>query len=59
MIGNLLEAGDVLRPTDVYESTSGDWEPCPCPGLPIGEGVATRWVRPAPVVAFADGPEDA
>ena len=45
--GHLLEPGDVLESTDLMESSSGVWEPCPCPGLKLQKGVATRWVRPA------------
>ena len=44
--GRKLEAGEVLEATDVYESSNGQWEPCPCPGLKLGEGVACIWIRP-------------
>lgn len=44
--GYELEPGDVLEATDLYDSTSGFWEPCPCPGLTIQEGCATVWIRP-------------
>ena len=48
--GRQLEAGDVLEPDDLYESTSGSWERCPCPGLtlsgPITIASAPIWVRP-------------
>lgn len=46
VFGRQLEEGDVLQATDVYDSTSGAWEPCPVPGLKLGEGIATTWVRP-------------
>jgi hypothetical protein len=28
-----LEPGDILQKGDVYSSSNGRWEPCPCPGL--------------------------
>ncbi len=47
VIGFLLEDGDILEETDVYDSASGSWEPCPCPGLVIsGTTEMTQWVRP-------------
>lgn len=46
IFGHRLEPGDVLEPTDVYDSTGGDWQPCPTPGLPLTEGAAAVWVRP-------------
>lgn len=48
VFGFELEAGDTLEPDDVYNSTSGNWEKCPCPGLTLGgEGANVKWVRPA------------
>jgi len=45
--GKKLEAGDVLEPTDVYNSTSGKWEPTPCPGAILKkQGPNVVWVRP-------------
>jgi len=44
--GHLLEPGDVLEPTDVYDSTVGDWQSCPCPGLTLQAGSDAIWVRP-------------
>lgn len=44
--GHELESGDVLTETDVYDSTSGSWTPCPCPGLTLQSGSAAKWVRP-------------
>ena len=44
--GQALSPGDVISGDDVYESTSGNWEPAPCPGLKLQEGCATVWVRP-------------
>ena len=46
IFGFELEAGDVLEPTDMYDSTSGDWQACPAPGLVIQHGNCTKWVRP-------------
>ena len=47
VFGHRLEAGDVIQPDDVYDSTSGKWEKPPISGIPLGEGNATVWVRPA------------
>lgn len=47
--GTLIKPCAVLEPTDVYSSSSGKWEPCPCPGIVLEclcNGVV--WVRPAP-----------
>jgi hypothetical protein len=44
--GYLLEEGDTLEATDVYDSSNGKWENCPCPGLIIGKGLSTKWIRP-------------
>ena len=41
-----LETGDVLEAGDLYESTSGSWVECPCPGLTLQAGDAVTWVRP-------------
>jgi len=49
--GAKLVAGDVLEPTDVYDSSSGFWEQCTCPGAALGEGTATTWIRPMTVPA--------
>ena len=46
--GHRLESGDVLLESDVYDSSSGYWHRCPCPGLPIMGGVATVWIRQVP-----------
>lgn len=52
IFGRELETGDVLEATDVYDSTSGTWEPCPCPGLTIQAARnGTVWIRP-------ENPED-
>ena len=51
VFGSLIEAGDILEATDVYDSTSNKWERCPCPGIILE--VASdhvRWVRPRPVL---------
>ena len=42
-----IEPGETLEATDVYSSSSGYWEACPCPGLVLQEGNAVVWVRPA------------
>jgi hypothetical protein len=44
--GVLLQADDVLREGDVYSSSNGYWEPCPCPGGKLGKGLSVVWVRP-------------
>jgi hypothetical protein len=41
-----IPPGTVLERTDLYLSTTGSWEPCPCPGVTLGEGNTTQWVRP-------------
>lgn len=43
--GRLLEVGEVLQEDDVYESTTGEWVKCPCPGLTLAT-THMRWVRP-------------
>lgn len=52
VFGHLLEAGDKLEPDDVYASSNGYFEKCPCPGLKLEnvsdrDGRAVVWVRPA------------
>lgn len=47
LFGHRLEAGDKLEATDMYDSTGGDWQPCPMPGLTLQAGNAAVWVRPA------------
>jgi hypothetical protein len=44
--GRRLEAGDVLEEGDLYASSAGRWERCPCPGLTLREGTDAVWVRP-------------
>lgn len=39
-----LEEGIKVEETDFYLSTSGQWEPCPCPGGTVNPRVV--WVRP-------------
>lgn len=46
--GYRLEDGDVLQEGDLYDSTGGDWQPCPCPGLTLQSGNAAVWIRPVP-----------
>ena len=44
--GVVLKPGDKLEATDVYDSTTGQWSACPCPGLTVQEGIAAIWIRP-------------
>lgn len=46
IFGCLLEKGDLLKEGDVYDSTSGFWSPCPCPGTKIQSGSVAVWIRP-------------
>ncbi len=46
IVGVRLIPGEKLEPSDVYDSTGGLWELCPCPGLEIEPGAETIWVRP-------------
>lgn len=45
IFGARLQAGDRLKVTDIYASTSGEWEVCPCPGVVLGK-TDTLWIRP-------------
>lgn len=45
VLGMLLVNGATLCAEDVYDSTSGKWEPCPIPGIVLGN-TQTLWVRP-------------
>lgn len=48
VLGRLLEPGDVLQATDVYSSSNGYFEPCPCPGITLqGTAPGVLWVRPS------------
>jgi hypothetical protein len=40
-----LGQGAILRDEDVYDSTTGQWEKCLCPGLEL-RATPTIWVRP-------------
>jgi len=44
--GRKLNAGETLEPTDVYDSTDGEWEKCPNPGGKVPKGNHVVWVRP-------------
>lgn len=45
--GRRLVAGDVLEASDVFDSTAGEWHPCPCPGVTLATISDTvTWVRP-------------
>ncbi len=48
VVGYELETGDILQQNDVYNSSSGKWEKCPCPGLmiQIERDSSVIWVRP-------------
>ena len=46
VIGRKIAPGEILLKTDVYDSTSGSWAPCPCPGIALGAGTNAIWVRP-------------
>jgi hypothetical protein len=48
--GRRLEPGDVLEPTDMYNSSSGNWQFCPVPGVTLQAGIGNDviWVRPEP-----------
>lgn len=43
--GVKLYTGTKLEAPDVYASTSGSWELCPCPGVVL-QNTETIWVRP-------------
>lgn len=45
--GFLLEEGDTLEKDDMYTSSNGMWQPCPCSGLTLGKQSSdVLWVRP-------------
>lgn len=44
--GRRLNPGEMIKPGDVYDSTSGKWEKAPCPGMAVPEGFHVVWVRP-------------
>lgn len=46
IFGSRLQPGDKLEKNDVYASTDGKWQKCPCPGVTLVEGVTTVFVRP-------------
>lgn len=47
IFGTLVLPCAVLRATDVYSSSSGEWEPCPCPGIVLECLVpGVYWIRP-------------
>jgi len=46
LFGRKIEPGELIEPGDMYDSTAGDWAPCPCPGLVLQEGTSAYWVRP-------------
>lgn len=46
IVGVAIEPGETLLETDVYDSTSGEWVPCPCPGVRLQSVRGATWVRP-------------
>jgi len=47
VFGTLIESGTRLEENDVYDSTNGKWEECPCPGIILQtDGTHVIWVRP-------------
>ena len=46
IFGIKLQAGDVIKADDVYDSSDGTWKKTPCPGLILQEKCNTYWVRP-------------
>lgn len=44
--GVRLGPGAIVSEVDVYDSTSGDWEPCSTPGCKLEPGFAAVFVRP-------------
>jgi hypothetical protein len=45
--GEQILPGCVLRKTDVYPSTTGEWQLCSTPGIKIGRKCKIVWVRPS------------
>lgn len=45
VLGIKIEPGTVLEENDVYASTTGKWENCPCPGVML-QNSDVFWVRP-------------
>ena len=41
-----LRAGEKVEKTDYYLSTSGTWQPAPCPGATVIESPNVQWARP-------------
>lgn len=48
VFGQVLGEGEILKEDDVYESSSGRWERCTCPGVALGTRTEAHplWVRP-------------
>ena len=44
--GMQLVRGVVLQKSDLYDSTSGKWENCPCVGGTVPNGQHVVWIRP-------------
>lgn len=47
IIGRRVQPGEALEETDVYDSMTGKWESCACPGLTLALSAPATWVRPA------------
>ena len=45
ILGLILKEGELIKNTDVYASTTGNWDQAPCPGLTLGQ-TDVIWVRP-------------
>lgn len=58
IFGHQLEAGDLLEQGDVYDSSNGYWERCPCPGLTLQGGIATVWIRQVPQFSASSVTDD-
>jgi hypothetical protein len=50
IVGLSLAVGAILQPGDVYDSTQGIWEECPCPGVRL-RATSTKWVRPRAILS--------
>ncbi len=50
ILGRKLRVGETIQEGDVYNSSSGGWEPATCVGQRIRPGNLTYWVRPSQVL---------
>ena len=51
VFGRRLETDEILQDGDVYDSTSGTWEPVPNVGCSIHGGHGATFIRPAKCTA--------